>query len=313
MKQISIILCSCNRAENLRKTLESLELQLPVDDSHIEIIVVDNASKDHTPEVIAEFAARRPCFVHVHEPTPGKSVALNRAGRESTGEIMVWIDDDVIPKPGWLDAVTRPLIEGPCTAVVGRVSLAPYLSRDWMTPDLRDRLAEIPSSDGVWFFTGSNMAATRALYNKTQGYDENLGPGGKGLGLQDDSLMGIHLQQVGARIHNAEDGEVEHHLQVDRLKRKSWMRMAGTLGRSSAYVTHHWYHTTVPYAGLKKFRKKIQFMFWNWRNRPNTDPESEGITSAEMSFMQTIAYLDQYQIESRKPRNYEKEQLPKKA
>jgi glycosyltransferase involved in cell wall biosynthesis len=314
LKTISIIICSRNRAEYLRKTLEALNRVLPVDSSHIEIIVVDNGSTDSTRHVISEFAATRANVKYVFEPEQGHSVALNHGARKATGDILVWIDDDVIPRSNWLENLTRPLIEGRYGAVAGRVLIAPHLIRDWMTPKHRSLLAEVLESkrrDGICSMVGANMATTRAIFAKTGGYDSELGPGR--LGYQADSLLTDHLVSVGARTGFVEDAEVEHHFDPARLRRKSWLKASEQRGRSSAYVSYHWYHSTFPLASLRQLRKQAQLTVWRLLHRPDLDPESEGISIDEMAYVQQIAFFDQYRIVCQRLRLYDKRGWIKKA
>ena len=308
MKRFSIILCTCNRAASLGRTLAALDRVVPRNDD-LEIILVDNASTDETPRVLAEFAARRPDVRVVREPRAGKCIALNRAAEEASGEILVWTDDDVIPRSGWLEGLTRPILEGKYEAVVGRIELPSYLDRDWMTPDHRDRLAVIPAQRGH-SLVGANMAVTRRLYDQGVGYDVNLGPG-TALGYMDDILLARHLTSLGATIGLAEDGVVEHHVDASRLSREDWIKGATRLGRSLAYIAHHWDHTRISFPLLRQWKKQAELWLWRQRTKPNLDPKSEGISEHELGCIQHIAYLEQYRIESRKPHNYGKGKILK--
>jgi len=63
-----------------------------------EVVVVDNApSDDRASEVAERHGARR-----VVEPIPGLSRARNRGARESTGDLVAYLDDDAIADSGWL-------------------------------------------------------------------------------------------------------------------------------------------------------------------------------------------------------------------
>ena len=82
---ISILICTYNRAESLRRTLLKMEsLEAPAE-LQWELMVVDNHSTDHTRLVCEEFKGRLP-LVYDFEATQGKSFALNRALR-TTREI----------------------------------------------------------------------------------------------------------------------------------------------------------------------------------------------------------------------------------
>lgn len=100
---VSVILCTYNREQWIGQAIQSL-LDLRTDDGiSYEIIVVDNASTDATPEVIAEFTsnAARPVR-YVRETRQGPSAARNRGIAEATGEWLAFLDDDERADPDWL-------------------------------------------------------------------------------------------------------------------------------------------------------------------------------------------------------------------
>jgi glycosyltransferase involved in cell wall biosynthesis len=100
---VSVILCTYNREQWIGDAIQSL-LDLRTDDGvNYEIIVVDNASTDNTPAVIAEIAltAERPVR-YVRETRQGPSAARNRGIAEANGEWLAFIDDDERADPDWL-------------------------------------------------------------------------------------------------------------------------------------------------------------------------------------------------------------------
>lgn len=100
----SVIIATYNRADLLDECLEQLGRQRFQHGD--EVIVVDNDSSDGTAAVIARHRERCPVVLrHLEEPTPGKSHALSRATREATGDVLVFIDDDVSVEPNWLHEV----------------------------------------------------------------------------------------------------------------------------------------------------------------------------------------------------------------
>jgi glycosyltransferase involved in cell wall biosynthesis len=99
---ISVLIATYNGADTLPRTLEALE-HLEAPPGGWRLIVVDNGSTDATPSIIASFASRLP-LATLHQPRPGKSSALNFGLEHCDGDLVVFTDDDVIPKPGWLVA-----------------------------------------------------------------------------------------------------------------------------------------------------------------------------------------------------------------
>ena len=105
---ISVIICTQNRSESLKVTLECLASSFR-DGIQAEVIVVDNASRDNTRDVATSFNERIP-LRYMYEPVVGvygKSHALNRAlDSGGLGEIIAVLDDDMSPHPDWFKGVS---------------------------------------------------------------------------------------------------------------------------------------------------------------------------------------------------------------
>jgi GT2 family glycosyltransferase len=99
--QISVITVSTNSKEHIRNCLTSLRQQ--THDVEYEVIVVDNASTDGTPEMVkTEF----PWVKLVENPRNlGFGTANNRGAAIATGEILCFYNDDTIQTQNTLKAV----------------------------------------------------------------------------------------------------------------------------------------------------------------------------------------------------------------
>lgn len=86
----SIITVVYNGAEWLRGTMGSIMKQS--DQEHIEYILVDGASKDHSLEIIKEMGAKMPYVRWVSEPDKGLYDAMNKALRMATGDFVWFIN-----------------------------------------------------------------------------------------------------------------------------------------------------------------------------------------------------------------------------
>jgi glucosyl-dolichyl phosphate glucuronosyltransferase len=99
---ISLCICTYNRSDSLRQTLECIR-ELRDLEKLSEILIVDNNSADATREVTAAFAAELP-IRYVIEKSRGLSHARNRAIGEFQGDILLFTDDDVRLDKNWLSA-----------------------------------------------------------------------------------------------------------------------------------------------------------------------------------------------------------------
>ena len=104
---ISVIICTRNRAESLRLTLEALA-KASHDGMRVEVVVVDNAGNDGTRDVVESFAPRIPAR-YLYESTLGvfgKSHALNCAlDAGGLGNLIAVLDDDISVDPDWFQQV----------------------------------------------------------------------------------------------------------------------------------------------------------------------------------------------------------------
>jgi glycosyltransferase involved in cell wall biosynthesis len=111
----SVVVVTKDRPELLAGLLESLTRQaLPPD----EVLVVDNNSTASYAEVFAQYRDRLPLKAVV-ETTPGIAAARNRGIRESTGEIILFTDDDCVAEPQWVEKMVEPFYRDPHIGAVG--------------------------------------------------------------------------------------------------------------------------------------------------------------------------------------------------
>lgn len=101
---VSVIIPTYNRAESLRRTLDSLALQTyPMD--RFEVIVVDDGSTDDTRTIGEErfpFKLR-----YFRQSNQGAVVARNLGVQHSSAEVLVFLDDDVIVEPNFVSCLAK--------------------------------------------------------------------------------------------------------------------------------------------------------------------------------------------------------------
>ena len=121
---LTVALCTHNHEPRLRRTLGGLARLVPPD-CPWELLIVDNASTDGTPQLAAAHEWRTPGMnvKVVREDKLGLSNARNRAIREATGEYIVFMDDDETPDPHWLNTYERAILEERPDALGGRIEV----------------------------------------------------------------------------------------------------------------------------------------------------------------------------------------------
>ena len=310
MTQVSVIICTYNRADSLRRTLAAITDPSISSGLNAEVIVVDNGSTDNTASVVQGSAQTNLPVRYVLEKQQGQSRARNRGMAEARGEIIVFTDDDVLPARDWLIRICAPIIAGTADAVVGSVTLAPHLDRPWMSAYHRAWLADtlMLDRDAPGRMVGANMAFSRAVLGKVPAFDVELGPGALGFG--DDTLFSQQLKTAGYRIAAAFEAKVEHHFAESRLTPARWNDAAKRLGWLDAYMAHHWENATWPHprrqvlmAGMQYLRQQLTGLL----RRLNSDAIPERLLKAKRHLHACMRYLQ----ERKRPRNYVKHGLVK--
>lgn len=244
---VSIILCTRNRAEHLRATLDSLaEVQIPLA-WEVELLLVDNGSSDHTQRVIERAEFPHVVVRSLKEPRRGLSLARNKAVEEARGEVLLFTDDDVRVPENWVEGMTTPILTGPADAVAGGVTLAPYLKRAWQAKDpwLTSPLATTAALDeqDPTRLVGANMAISKRVFEVIPCFDTNLGAG-TDLQMGEETLFTQQMKSRGFTVVSAFDIAVEHRCEERRLSRDSYLEASKNIGRSQGYIDYHWKHAT---------------------------------------------------------------------
>lgn len=126
--RISVLICTYNRAEYVKKTLESFCNQtIPL--SHFEIIVIDDGSSDYTSKVIKSIEKQ----IHVryfYQENAGLAAARNAALPKAHAPIVLFMDDDDVATPRLLEEhlYTHEHFPEEWFAVLGHTELAPEIA-----------------------------------------------------------------------------------------------------------------------------------------------------------------------------------------
>ena len=117
---LSIIIPTRNRALLLHDALQTLPAACHGLESSVECLVIDNGSTDNTRAIVEAFAVTVLFPVHyIHEPCPGLHVGRNLGATLARGEILAYLDDDVLVQSGWAAAILRRFQMSDAVALVG--------------------------------------------------------------------------------------------------------------------------------------------------------------------------------------------------
>ncbi len=223
---LTVAICTWNRAESLRVTLDSLARAAPPSRTPWELVVIDNNSTDHTQEVTRQFAERLPIRT-VLEPRAGVSNARNAAVREARGEFLLWTDDDVLVDADWMRAYERAMDRHPSAVYFGGPATPVFLEnppawllRHWRAigevyayRDLGERETLLTASEPPF---GLNFAM-RAEFMRRHPFDPHVGRNHGKRVLQGDEMVVLDAAaRVGAEGYWVPDARIEHRIPPQR-------------------------------------------------------------------------------------------------
>jgi glycosyltransferase involved in cell wall biosynthesis len=123
MPGISVIVCTHNpRPDYLRRVLDALYAQT-VPKVEWELLLIDNASDN--PLADTWMLSGHPHARHIREDKLGLTPARLRGIRESGGDLLVYVDDDNVLAPDYLQTARTLLMEHPNLGVIGAGILEP--------------------------------------------------------------------------------------------------------------------------------------------------------------------------------------------
>jgi glycosyltransferase involved in cell wall biosynthesis len=175
---ISLIVCTRNRAMYLRPCLDAISAMRPT--VSWELIVVDNGSSDHTPQLLNDLKSRAwfPMVI-VSERKAGLAAARNAGVMASRGSVLVFTDDDCYPAVDFLDQYAMVFADPKIGYATGRILLHdpddfPITIRTDAEPYVIPPRGFIEPGQ----VQGANMAFRREVVLTLGGFDPALGPGG---------------------------------------------------------------------------------------------------------------------------------------
>jgi glycosyltransferase involved in cell wall biosynthesis len=197
---ISVVVCTYNRATKLPRSLEALSRQTVGE--RVEVIVVDDGSTDTTAQVARAYQVK----LVRHATNRGLAAARNTGVQASNAPIVAFTDDDCVPARDWLELLLRayerpgvlavggtvsPLETGnllhryiaavnplaPQEADLGRGYSIPY--RAWLYAKRNVRLQNPTGPRPVYSIPGANLSARREVLGAIGLFDPGVRFGGE--------------------------------------------------------------------------------------------------------------------------------------
>lgn len=225
---LSVVVPTHNRADSAARLAEALDCQECR--SPVEVTFVLDGCSDNTRQALESLDLRRPLRI-VEACGAGAAAARNRGAEASVGEILLFMDDDVVPQVGLLDAHLRAHRSHKRLVAVGPYPYGPdksvnpldFMIRDWW----QGRFAEMSDRRHVFTYedcvTG-NLSLPRADFEAVGGFDECFEKDGR-----EDYELGARLLKYGMRMKYAGDA-LAYHYPTNRPR--SSLRKWYTFGRA---------------------------------------------------------------------------------
>lgn len=216
----TIVAATRNRAPLLPRLVQALEAQEGA--PPFEVVIVDDASTDDTPEVLAKLAASAsvPLRTIRHDPRRGPGPARNAGWRSGTGHLVLFTDDDCTPRSTWVaelvDALaSHDVVQGATTPAPDQLSQQGTFSRT------------LEVSEATGFFQTCNMGYRRRALEAVDGFDEAFDhPAGE------DTDLALRCLAEGCTFEFRAAAIVEHDVRPSSLLaavRDTW-RWQGVVG-----------------------------------------------------------------------------------
>lgn len=257
--KLNIIIPTYNRADSLRKTLQSfLDAEKPAN-LKIVITIADNNSTDHTKQIYEEMKSNFTDFKleYLFEQKQGRSFALNAGIKRADGDLISAIDDDEEIETNWFREVEKIFRErwDEIDFVGGKLlpnwETAPPA---WVAPLKDGVICWRDYGDEEWIYTRETPMITgghgifKAQVFKDIGlYEENVGAAGKGFISGEDEVLYDQLLIHGKRgIYNPKL-VIYHYVPAYRLDKNYYRRWLFGVGVSRYLADAHY----KPFDGAK--------------------------------------------------------------
>ncbi|MCW3118427.1 MAG: glycosyl transferase family 2 [Chitinophagaceae bacterium] len=256
--KISVIICSYNREDYIINAIDSLFHQSQAHTDY-EVIVVDNNSSDHTPQLCKEYISVHPGYhiIYTTETKQGASFARNKGAGIAKGALLAFMDDDAIAGKDFIERILNFFQEHPDVNGLGGRIIPKYIPAEpeWMSYYVSSLVGNFDYSPKLEIFKAgkypleSNMVVRKKDFEMVGGFNTAL-PGVQGtlrIGGEGKDFF-LKLQARGAVIYYDPDLRVQHVVEVKKLTAKYLYHIASGIGRGERVRTK----AISPFAYFKK-------------------------------------------------------------
>ena len=237
---LSIIICTHNRAELVRDAILSVFNQgINMEE---EVLVIDNASTDHTAQVVQELEMRHPTIRYIFEPKVGLSNARNRGWEEARGKYVAYIDDDTRLPPHWLQKALK-IISTEAPIAFGGPFYPVYITPKpaWY----KDEYGSYVFADKVGYMekegciTGGNMFIKQEILAQLNGFPVEMGMNGKKAAYAEETqLLRRMIDMYGKCLYFDPELFIYHIVLPQKMRLISHLRIQFASGRDYQFAIY---------------------------------------------------------------------------
>ena len=201
---VTVIIPVRNRPGEIAACLQSLS-QLDYPREKMEIIVIDDASDDNTPDVVSTFPAQ---LISLKERRQA-SFCRNLAAKRAQGEILAFLDSDCVADPLWLRELI-PAFSDPSNGAVGGIVDSYFNKKDLdcyekvkSSLNMSSWFKSSREANPFFYLPSCNLLVRRNLFLQLKGFREDMHVG-------EDVDFCWRLQDQGSHLEYRPVGTVYH-------------------------------------------------------------------------------------------------------
>ncbi|MDR3350472.1 MAG: glycosyltransferase [Prevotellaceae bacterium] len=273
--KLSVVVCTYNRSDCILDALHSLVRQT-LSHGLFEVLLINNNSADATESLCENFSQYAPGFNYRYlvETQQGLSHARNRGIKEAAGGVIIFMDDDAVAEPDYLEKMLAFFGRTLDAAACGGRIYPRFESRRprWMSHFLLSLTSSLDLGDKVKIFNrrqfpvGANMAVKKEMFEKYGLFSPDLGRKGNSMDGAEEKDFFYRLASAKENVYYVPDAIVHHYVPDRRLTFDFFRRQALGIGKSerirSKNLSQAEYAKSIVRESLKWGASFVLFVFY---------------------------------------------------